>query len=307
MRNKIVKLEEVLSVMGDHVVGVYGPSKGISIDNLADVDHTIATTLDWVNSSKKNKQEIAESSVARVIIVDQTVVYSKILEDQGKMLIVVDKNPRKMIALVSTAFFAPHNEPAIHPTAVIDPEAKIGQNVYIGPYCVIGKATVGDGCQLESFVRIYDEVVLGEECHIYDHVVLGAPGFGVEKDDNKNLFRFPQIGRLIIGNHVDIGSLSSVDRGALSDTIIGDYTKVDSLCKIAHNNVIGKNVVITGCASIAGSNVIEDGAWIGPNSSLIQWGHIGKNAFVGMGSVVALKVKEGARVSGNPAKKLKID
>lgn len=307
MRNKIVKLEEVLSVMGDHVVGVYGPSKGIFIDNLADMNHTIATTLDWVNSSKKNKQEIAESSVARVIIVDQTVVYSKILEDQGKTLIVVDKNPRKMIALVSTAFFAPHNEPAIHPTAVIDPEAKIGQNVYIGPYCVIGKATVGDGCQLESFVRIYDEVVLGEECHIYDHVVLGAPGFGVEKDDNKNLFRFPQIGRLIIGNHVDIGSLSSVDRGALSDTIIGDYTKVDSLCKIAHNNVIGKNVVITGCASIAGSNVIEDGAWIGPNSSLIQWGHIGKNAFVGMGSVVALKVKEGARVSGNPAKKLKID
>ena len=195
----------------------------------------------------------------------------------------------------------------IHPTAIIDAEAVVGRNVYIGPYSIIGKAIIGDNTQIETHVRVYDEVEIGHDCHIYDNVTLGAPGFAVEDDKDGNLFRFPQIGKLIIGNHVDVGTSTSIDRGALSDTEIGDYTKIDSLCKIGHNTIIGKNVVITGCASIAGTNTIEDNVWIGPNSSLIDWGYIGKNAFVGMGAVVSVKVKEGTRVSGNPARRLKID
>lgn len=307
MRNRVVTLEQILEVVQDYVVTVHGPVEGVKIDNLADASHTVPTTLDWVKSSKKNKQEIVENSPAKVIIVDKTVEYSQQVAEQGKTLIVVSVNPRKIIAMISGRYFQQQNTPGIHPTAIVDPEAVIGNNVYIGPYSIIGKAEIGDNTQIESHVRIYDEVVMGHDCHIYDNVVLGAPGFGVEKDKDGNLFRFPQIGKLIMGDFVDVGTFSSIDRGALSDTMIGDYTKIDSLCKIGHNNVIGKNVVITGCASIAGSNVIEDNVWIGPNSSLIDWGHIGKNAFVGMGAVVSLKVKEGTRVTGNPAKRLKID
>ena len=294
---KKISLTDVLDVLKADVSSVEGDINDSFIDNLADVEHVNTTTLDWVNPSKKNKQEIAEKSAAKVILVDNSVTAIS-----GKILIKV-KNPRTSLAKVGNAFFAEKPSTGIHPTALVDKDAIIGKNVHIGPYCVIGKAIIGDDCIIESFVRIYDSVEMGVGCHIYDNVVIGAPGFGLERDDEGNYFRFPQLGRVIIGNHVDIGCLSCVDRGALSDTIIGDYTKIDSVCKIAHNNKIGKNVAITGCNSIGGSNTIEDDVWIAPNSSLREWGHVGKGSFIGMGSVVVMKVKEGTRVFGNPAGK----
>ncbi len=302
----MIDITKILDSIKCYTIAVYGPIDEVFIDNLADADHITDTTLDWVNSTKKGKQAIAESSRAKVILVDESVVYSDTFQKQGKTLIVVS-NPRTVIAIVSNNFFVEKIKPEIHPTAIINSEAVIGKNVYIGPYCVIGKAVIGDNCQIESHVRICDGTQIGKGCIIYDNVVLGTPGFGVERDSDGNLFRFPQLGKLILGNFVEIGPFTNIDRGALSDTIIGDYTKIDGLCKIGHNNHIGRNVVITGCASIAGSNVIEDDVWVGPNSSLKEWGHIGKNAVIGMGSVVVLKVKEDTRVFGNPARKLKID
>lgn len=298
-----VELAQILNVIGDYVVAVYGPNENVFIDNLADAEHTIATTFDWVNSTKKDKQSIAEKSAAKVICVDKDVVYSETLQQQGKTLIVVS-NPRTVIAIVATNFFVEKRKPEIHPTAIISTDAIIGNNVYIGPYCVIGKAKIGDNCVIESNVRIHDGVEIGHDCNIFDHVVLGGQSFGPMKDENGNLFRFPQLGHLKIGNYVEIASMTCVDKGALSDTTIGDYTKIDSLCKVSHNNVIGKNVVITGCVSIAGSNIIEDGAWIGPNSSLKEWGHIGKDSLVGIGAVVLRKVKPCTKVFGNPSKEI---
>lgn len=294
---KKVYLEDIITLLEADILSIDGDMANCYIDNLADVDHVNATTLDWINPSKKNKQTIADHSVAKVLLVDESVTAIS-----GKVLIKV-KNPRTALAKVGNAFFVRLPEPTIHPTAIIDKEAVIGNNVYIGPYCVIGKVTIGDNTRIESFVRIYDSVIIGIGCHIYDNVVIGAPGFGLERDDDGNYFRFPQLGKVVIGNYVDIGCQSCVDRGALSDTVIGDYTKIDSLCKVAHNNKIGKNVAITGCNSIGGSNTIEDDVWIAPNSSLREWGHVGKGAFIGMGSVVVMKVKEGIRVFGNPAGK----
>lgn len=305
MQKKPIELSEILAFLGDMVIRVEGSVTDVSIDNLADVEHTIPSTLDWVNPAKKNAQVIAEHSNARVILVGENVTYSDAIRSSEKTLVFV-KNPKMAIAKVGNAFFVKRPVPGIHPTAIIDPEAQIGSNVYIGPYVVIGKATIGDNCVIESHVRIYDDVHIGHHCKIFSHVVLGGESFGPEKDEEGNLFRFPQLGSLIIGNYVEIASMTCVDKGALSDTIIGDYTKIDSLCKVSHNNVVGKNVVITGCVSIAGSNVIEDGVWIGPNSSLVEWGHIGKNSLVGVGSVVLRNVKEETRVFGNPAKPIDI-
>ena len=260
-------------------------------------DKDEAAIRDWINPYKQNKQDIAEKSKAYVLLVDETIP-----PIVGKTLIRV-KNPKVALAEVGNHFFVKAPMPGIHSTAIIDSEAQIGKNVTIGPYCVIRKAKIGANSIIESYVKIYDNVEMGENCHIYDSVVLGAPGFGWEKDENGNNFRFPQIGGVIIGNNVEIGCQSCVDRGALSDTVIGDYTKIDSDCKIAHNNIIGQNVVVTGSNSIAGSNVIEDNVWIGPNCSFKEWGHIGRGSFIGIGSVVITNVKEKERVFGNPAGK----
>ena len=290
---KIVKINvsEIISFLGDKVIGVEGETKGTYIDNLAEVERVTDTTLDWINPSKQN-------SKARVLLVDES-----IMPLAGKVLIRVN-NPKVALAEIGNQFFVEPPKAGIHPTAIIDSDAKIGKNVTIGAYCVIGKATIGDNSVLDSNVRVYDDTIMGKGCVIKAGAVLGGAGFGYEKDADGNKFRFPQIGQLIMGDYVEVGANTCIDRGALADTVIGNYTKINNLCHIAHNNKIGKNVTITGCVNVSGSNVIDDDVWIAPNSSIRGWVHIEKGATVGMGAVVVKNIPEGETWVGNPAHKL---
>ncbi len=299
---KRICLDEVLDFLGPSVVSVEGVCKnqlgGIYIDNLADVERVNETTLDWINPSKENKQQIAKGSKAKVLLVDEAMPLI-----EGKVLIHV-KNPKVALANVGNHFFVEKPEPGIHPTAIIHPEAKIGKVVTIGAYSVIGKATIGDNCVVDSNVRIYDCVQMGNRCVVKSGAVIGGDGFGFEKDADGNRFRFPQLGGVVIGDDVEIGANTCIDRGSLADTTIGHHTKINNLCHIAHNNVIGNNVEITGCCNISGSNVIEDDVWISPNASISGWIHIGKGATVGMAAVVVKDIPAGETWIGNPARKL---
>lgn len=303
MKKNKINLRELIAFLGDKVIIVYGNPEGVFIDHLADAKHVDATTLDWINASNPAKQAIAEGSAASVMLVDEGVAYTKPIKEAGKTLIVV-RNPKLCLAEIGNAFFVERPTSGIHPTAVIDPEAEIGANVYVGPYTVIGLAKIGDGCIIESNVRIYDGVTMGCCCSIKSGAVLGGEGFGFEKDENGNRFRFPQIGSLIIGDDVEVGANTCIDRGALSDTIIGDHTKINNLCHIAHNNQIGKNVVIAGCVNVSGSCVIGDNVWISPNVSLRGFNHLGEGCTVGTGAVVTKDIPSCETWVGNPARKL---
>ena len=298
MKKIKITVGELIDFLAHEVLSVLGDAKGLYIDNLADVAHVSETTLDWVKPQNPDRQQMVENSKANVVLVDEGV-----LPVVGKVLIVV-KNPKRALAKVGNAFFVERPQPGIHPTAIIDTEAEIGENVFIGPYTVIGKAKIGDGCMIDSNVRIYDDVVMGKGCVIKAGAVLGGAGFGYERDENGNKFRFPQIGQLIMGDYVEVGSNTCIDRGALADTVIGDYTKINNLCHIAHNNKIGKNVTITGCVNVSGSNFIDDNVWIAPNSSIRGWVHIEEGATIGMGAVVVRNVPAHETWVGNPAKKL---
>lgn len=300
---KRIDLKQMIEFLSDKLLTVIGNQTNVYIDNLADVQNVTTTTLDWINPNKVDKQHIAECTKARVLLVDDSIQYTDTMQKQNKTLLVVSE-PKVCLAMIGNHFFVDHSEPSIHPTAIIDPEAKIGKNCFIGPYCVIGKATIGDNCIFDSNVRIYDCVIMGSNCSVKSGAVLGSAGFGFEKDSNGNRFRFPQIGNLIIGNYVEVGANTCIDRGALSDTIIGNYTKINNLCHIAHNNVIGNNVEITGCCNVSGSNVIDDDVWISPNSSIRGWVHIGEGAVVGMGAVVVKDIPAHETWVGNPARKL---
>lgn len=118
-----------------------------------------------------------------------------------------------------------------------------------------------------------------------------------------NRFPFPQGGE-IIGDNVEVRSNTCIDRGSLSDTIIGDHTKINNLCHIAHNNHIGRNVVIAGCVNVSGSNVIDDDVWIAPNSSIRGFVHLGEGCMVGMGAVVVKNIPPHEVWVGNPARKI---
>jgi UDP-3-O-[3-hydroxymyristoyl] glucosamine N-acyltransferase len=302
---KDITLNKLLDFLGDKLIRLYGDSDNKTVNNLRPSESVNSKTLDWINKSNINKQDIAENSIAKTIICDKDVRYTKNIEEQGKVLLVVN-NPKVTLALIAQEFFVLKKQTKIDLTANISKSAKIGINVSIGAYSVVGEnCTIGNNTVIDSNCIIYNDVRIGNNCRIKSSSVLGGEGFGYEYDDEGNLFRFPQLGKLIIGNYVDIGSNTCIDRGSLSDTFISDHCKINNLCHIAHNNFIGKNTIVTSGVSIAGSNHIGTNVWIAPNSSIKGWLKIGDKSIIGMGSVVTKNISNNETWYGNPARKIK--
>ena len=295
---KQISIEDIINYLGLQVIRVAGGYDNVYIDNLADVAHVSETTLDWINPTKYNKQELALHSKAKVLLVDES-----INDIDGKVLIKV-KNPKHALAKIGNHFFVEKMPSGIHPTAIINPDARIGENVRIDPYAIIGRATIGDGTVISSYVKLYDNVEIGSECFVKEGAIIGGAGFGFEVDEVGNHFRFPQIGGVKIGNYVEIGANTCIDRGALSDTIIEDYAKIDNLCHIAHNSHIGRNAVVVACAEVSGSCAVGENTWVGPNACIRDQRSVGANSLIGMGAVVAKNVPENEVWAGNPARPL---
>lgn len=227
------------------------------------------------------------------------------LENQGgEMIYVPCENPRSIFFdLVSNLFLKKSEMNEIHPSASIDPSSKIGDRVGIGENVVIGAGcTIGDGTEIRAEVVIHNNVSIGSDCLIKSGCVIGQEGFGLyESGDGVNVL-IPHLGGVVIGDRVLIGALNTICSGTLDPTMVGDDTKLDDHVHVAHNCIIGKNVIITACAELSGSVVLEDGVWVGPQASIMNKITIGEGAFIGLGAVVTKGVSANRVVAGNPAR-----
>lgn len=297
-----IRISDIVNLLGQDVKKVYGNTENVFIKHLKDSESVDEYTLDWINPAKTHSQERAEKSKAKTIIVDEGVPYSSKLKAQGKVVIKV-ASPKLAVTKIGNAFFIEKMKPGVDPSAKIHPKAKIGTNFYAGPNANIGKCEIGDNVTIHTNVVIYDGVKIGCNVLIKAGAVLGGEGFGFERTQDGKWIKFPQLGGLIIQDWVEIGANTCIDRGALSDTVIGFGTKINNLCHIAHNVVIGQHVVINSQVAISGSCTIEDDAWIAPNASLRGHQRIGKAAIIGTGAVVTKDVPSGETWVGNPAKR----
>jgi UDP-3-O-[3-hydroxymyristoyl] glucosamine N-acyltransferase len=160
----------------------------------------------------------------------------------------------------------------IGPFVVIGPGASIGKGARIGAHCVIGtKVAIGEGSQLHPRVTIYDGCSLGARCIVHSGAVIGADGFGMARDAGRWV-KIPQVGAVRIGDDVEIGANTTIDRGALDDTVIEEGVKLDNQIQVAHNCVIGAHTVIAGCTGISGSTTIGRNCLIGGGVGIV--GHI---------------------------------
>lgn len=227
-------------------------------------------------------------------------------EYEGKLLCtyIISENPRLDYMGVVQKFFNKEDLfTGIHPSAIIEEGAVIGDNVFIGANCYIGKKVViEEGTKIMPNVVIMGNVVVGKECYIKSGVVIGQPGFGFEKNGDGLPVHFPHVGRIIIGDHVFIGANTAIDRATLDATIIGNYVKIDNLVHIAHNVQIEDGSYIIACTILGGGVHIGKNCWIAPNVSIKQQLNIGDNALVGLGAVVLKDVKPNTVMVGNPAK-----
>jgi UDP-3-O-[3-hydroxymyristoyl] glucosamine N-acyltransferase len=243
----------------------------------------------------------------------------------GRTLIRV-ADPRSACArVISLLCPTPAVKPGIHPTAVIAEDAVIAQSAAIGPHATIGAGAcigegssigpgcvIGDGvrigskCILHANVTIYNGVNIGDRAVLHAGVVLGADGFGfILQSDHYE--KFPQIGRVEIGNDVEIGANSCIDRAALGVTQIGDGAKLDNMVHIAHNCRIGRHVVIAAQTGLSGGVVVEDYAVIGGQVGIGDKARIESGAVLGSGCGILTSkiVRKGQVVWGTPARPLK--
>ncbi len=172
---------------------------------------------------------------------------------------------------------------SVSPNAVIGPGVAIGERTTIGPNCVIGSGVrIGAYCTIKSNVTIYPGTTLGDRAVVHSGAVLGSDGFGYVRDKKTDKYeKFPQIGKLIIGNDVEIGANSTIDRGALDETVISDGVKIDNLVHIGHNVRVGKNVVIAAQTGVSGSAVIEDNVIVAGQVGIADHVRVEEGAILG--------------------------
>lgn len=229
-------------------------------------------------------------------------------------------NPRAAFGIVLALFDrTPKVSAGIHPsavvaeTAVIDPTACIGPFVFVGEYAEIGagasihsgcsigdRSTIGERSVIFPNVTIYHDVSIGQRCILHSGSVIGADGFGFAFNGQEHV-KIPQVGGVKIGDRVEIGANSTIDRATCGETVIGDGCKLDNLVHVAHNTVIGKNVVLAAGCGISGSVEIGDGCVFGGQAGVADHVSIAAGTMVGGGSGIISSIPEKGNYFGYPA------
>ncbi|MCF8365567.1 MAG: UDP-3-O-(3-hydroxymyristoyl)glucosamine N-acyltransferase [Bacteroidales bacterium] len=303
--NEILKGE----LSGNSMLEITGPEQ---------LERAERTHITFIGNSKYVR--LWETSKACAAIVDEKL---NIEPGENRAFIRVKNADLAMAKLLEVFDPGPPDfDTDIHPTAVIHPSASLGKNCKIGAGSYVGKSVVlGDGVLLYPNVTILDDtkvgnhtifwpgVVVRERCEIgsycifHNNASIGADGFGYRpSEDGRGLVKIPQIGNVVIGNGVEIGANSCVDRGKFSSTIVGDGCKIDNLVQIAHNCILGRACIMAGNSGLAGSVTLGDGVVIGGSASIKDHTTIHSGAVVGAGSGVMNDVPAGKTVLGYPAR-----
>ncbi|MBQ4115003.1 UDP-3-O-(3-hydroxymyristoyl)glucosamine N-acyltransferase [bacterium] len=319
-------LEQIAQVTG----GLLSKEKDVAITKIAPPALADETTL----ALALGEDEIANLSTTKA----QAALVPLGVNIDGFTTIEVERPRLAMMKLITMFYEEPHVNSGIHPTAVVHPTAKIAENVSLGPNVVVAEnAEIGEGtkilancyigngakigtkCFFHAGVNIGDRVKVGNDVILHHGVSLGADGFSFvtenpnnieqakkdgeikENDVNQVIFKIPSIGSVIIGNNVEIGANTAIDRGTIEDTIIGDNTKIDDLVMIGHNCRVGKGCMIVSQVGIAGSCVIGDRVVIAGQAGLADHLKIGNDSIIAAQAGVSKSFPEKSIVIGSPA------
>ena len=291
--SKQYSLDEIVNALGGKVMG----DSSTLISRVSSITNAKPGAISFINDTKYEK--LVSSCHASALILKDC------LSDLTELPKIIVDNPYAYFAKVS-AFLnpLPMIKHGVNPSAVIAPTARISPSCSVGPLAVIGEnvvlgdnVVIGSGCiiendvtiesgtRLEAHVTIKRQCSIGENCHLFSGAVIGSDGFGYAEEHGQWL-KIPQVGRVIIQANVDIGANTTIDRGALDDTIIEEGVKLDNLVQIGHNCVIGAHTVIAGCVGIAGSARIGKHCKIGGAAMVLGHLQIADYVTISPGSMI---------------------
>jgi len=292
-------LREIAAQLGGEVVG----SESVQINRVASLANAEHGQISFLTDSRYHAL-LTKTRASAVIV-------ASVDRDATTLPRIVTDNPYAYFARVSDLLNpAPEYHPGVDASAVVDATAHIpdscsiaansvigahvslGENVAIGAGCVVGgNVIIGDGTVLQANVVVYHDCVIGAHCALLAGAVIGADGFGYA-EDNGRWVKIPQVGRVVIADHVDVGANTTIDRGTLDDTVIEEGVKLDNLIQVAHNCRIGAHTVIAGCVGIAGSARIGKHCRIGGAAMISGHLEIADGVTVSAGTLITSSLTE---------------
>ena len=299
------------ALVGGTVVG----DGTLRLNNIAPLDRAGSMDLSFLTTARYADQFHA-SKAGAVFCTEQ----HRGLQPGPATRIIVKNPHRAMLALVRALFPDPPRPVGIEPTAIVGAGVVLGRDVYLGPYVVVGPgAKIGDRTVVMAHSVIGAGVPIGEDCTLHPHVVLypraivknrvilhagtclASDGYGYLQGPSGHE-RVPHVARTIIEDDVEIGANCTIDRGSISDTVIGEGSKLDNLVHIAHNVKIGKRCLIMAFVGIAGSTIVEDDVTLAGQTGITGHCTIGAGARAAAQSGIIGNIERGATVSGFPAR-----
>jgi len=288
------------------------------IDGLETVEKSGPEQLTFIGDDKH--AALWKDSRARVVMIAEGIDLPA-RDEPVAMIRVPDADHAMITVLGRFERPNPKDEPGIHPTAVVHEGVTLGREVSIGPHCTIEEGcTIGDhttllngvtlrrGVEIGASSTLHPGVVIQPDCTVgsrttlHANVVIGTDGFGYRPaPDGSGLVKIPHVGTVLIGDDVEIGASTCIDRGKFGATRIGDGTKLDNLCQIGHNCEIGRSCILCGQVGVAGSTVIGDGTQIGGGAGLADHLKIGRGVTIGADSGVINDIPDGETWLGTPA------
>ncbi len=299
----VLRLDEIVARFGGELAG----PGDIAISRIATLDTAGPGDLAFL-ANPKYRQQLATTRAAAVIMAPPA--------EAGPAALILTPQPYLYYARVAQWLSpTPAAEVGIHPSAVVESEvpasSSIGPNVWIGAgtrigdgvaiaaNCSIGPgAEIGADTRLAANVAVYAGCRIGARCLIHSGAVIGADGFGFAREGDGSWVKVPQVGRVLIGDDVEIGAGTTIDRGALGDTVIGDGVKLDNQIQVGHNVHIGARTAMAGCVGIAGSAVIGERCTVGGGAVILGHLRIGDDVNISSGTLVAKSIPKPGTYSG---------
>jgi len=307
-----IRLTDLVERLGGQLIG----NADLAVVGIAPLEHADANSITFLSNPKLRKKA-CDTQAAAIILKNSDAEFVQQSQYRGA-LIVVD-NPYAWFARAAQCFEELNRTPAvpgIHPTAFVDPAATVAASAIIGPLvCIEAGAVIADqvridaGCfvghdtligahsRLHANVTVHYGCRIGQRAIIYSGAVVGSDGFGFANEAGRWI-KIPQTGGVLIGDDVEIGANTCIDRGALSDTVLEDGVKLDNQIQIGHNCHIGANTAMAGCVGVAGSAIIGRNCTFGGAAMVLGHLTIADNVHISSGSMVSRSIAEPGQYTG---------
>jgi UDP-3-O-[3-hydroxymyristoyl] glucosamine N-acyltransferase len=302
-------MEFTARIIADFLKGEIDGNPDVVVDAVAKIEEGFKGALSFLANPKY--EQYIYSTKSTVVLVNKDFVPTAKID---ATLIKVNSAYEAFASLLTLVEKSKPKKKGIHPTAVIEPSAIVGSEVYIGPYAYIGdgcsiyphvyvgdSTKIGKNCILYPGVKIYHECLIGNGCIIHAGSIIGSDGFGFAPQSESEFMKIPQIGNVILEDNVEIGANVAIDRATMGSTIIRRGVKIDNLVQIGHNVEVGENTVMAGQTGIAGSTKIGKNCMFGGQVGIAGHLKIGDDTKIGAQAGIGSDVKENSVLLGTPA------